>query len=192
MKFAKLGFAILLVTPFAVAAVPHQDSWGQNTTGQQETLADAAKRAQAEKKNQAKAPKVWDNDSIPDVPGNVNVVGPSSGGENPPAGDQGAKPQDNSQNAKPRDKGLVEADLAQARADLDSLKGDLDIAQRKYALDEQTYISDPNHEHNKDGAAALEDEKDEIAAKQQQIADAEKKIDDLQTQLSAAANSESK
>jgi chromosome segregation ATPase len=88
----------------------------------------------------------------------------------------------------PEQKAAMQSELADAKAKLDSLKGDLDIEQRKYALDEQTYISNPNHEMDKSGAANLQNEKDDIAAKQQEIADLQKKIEDLQAQAAAADN----
>jgi hypothetical protein len=197
MKIAQWGLVILLLSPLGSAAArqpqqappPDQSaSAGQSATAgqQQESLGDAARRAQEQKKNQPKAAKVWDNDTIPAVPGNVNVVGQSgeSAGAPPSAAPEaGQKP---SGPATPEQKAALESDLNAAKANLESLKTDLDIAQRKYTLDEQSYLSNPNHSEDKAGAAALQDEKDQIAAKQQEIADAQKKIDDLQAQVNAA------
>jgi hypothetical protein len=186
MKFGKLGLAVLLISGGAMVAVaqeaPAQD---QNAGGsQQESLADAARKAQADKKEPAATPKVWDNDSISSVPGNVSVVGQENSGA--PANQQAAGQNANAQT--PEQKAAMQSELADAKAKLDSLKGDLDIEQRKYALDEQTYISNPNHEMDKSGAANLQNEKDDIAAKQQEIADLQKKIEDLQAQAAAADN----
>ena len=180
MRLVKIGLVILLFSPLATAARPQQDS----SAGQQESLADAARRAQAQKKNQPQAAKVWDNDSIPTTNNNISVVGqqtPTEGGAPPsvaPASKTGSP-------VTPEQKAAMQADLSAAKAQLESLKTDLDIAQRKYALDEQTYLSNPNYT-DKAGAKALEEEKEQIADKQQQIADAQKKIDDFQAQADAA------
>ena len=91
----------------------------------------------------------------------------------------------------PEQKAAILADLKATKAQLESLKTDLDIAQRKYALDGQTYLSNPNYT-DKSGAQALDDEKEQIAAKQQEIAEAQKKVDDLQAQADALASGASK
>lgn len=195
MRIAQWGLMILLVSPLSSAAArPQQASSSDQpaASGQQESLADAARRAQEQKKSQPKAAKVWDNDTIPAVPGNVNVVGQSgesTGAQAPAAPEAGQKP---SGPATPEQKAAIESDLNSAKANLESLKTDLDIAQRKYAMDEQSYMGKPDYSKDKAGAAALKDEKDQIDAKQQEIADAQKKIDDLQAQLDAANSETSK
>jgi type I restriction-modification system DNA methylase subunit len=181
MRLRKFGLVLLLVSPLATAARPQQDS----ASGQQESLADAARRAQEQKKNQPQAAKVkvWDNDNIPATNNNISVVGqagPTEAGPAPPT------PPGSAQKAlTPEQKTALVADLSAGKAQLESLKTDLDIAQRKYALDEQTYLSNPNYT-DKTGAQALDDEKQQIAAKQQEIAEAQKKVDDLQAQVDAA------
>lgn len=194
MTFAKLGLALLLVSSGAAAAIAQEAPAPDQSAGaaQQESLADAARRAQAQKQEQPAAPKVWDNDSISSVPGNVSVVGQEGAGAG--ANDQNAQQAAGQNGAAPtpEQKAAIQSELSDAKAKLDSLKGDLDIAQRKYGLDEQTYISNPNHEMDKSGAAALQSEKDDIAAKQQEIADLQKKIEDMQAQASTPDNSNTK
>jgi len=179
---------ILLVSPLATAARPQQDS----SSSQQDTLAEAARRTQEQKKSQPPTAKVWDNDSIPSTNGNISVVGqasPSEGGtsaSNPPAPTQRTGGP-----VTPEQKAAILVNLKESKAQLESLKADLDITQRKYALDAQTYLSNPNYT-DKSGAQALDDEKEQIAAKQQEIAEAQKKVDDLQAQADALANASSK
>lgn len=197
MKIAPWALATLLVAPLGVIAAQQDNSSPSAqapTEQQQDSLAEAARRAQADKaqkKDESKTPKVWDNDSIPDVPGNISVVG-QSGGETPSTGEGEQKPPTPAAPATPEQKAAAQSDLDSAKAQLESLKTDLDIAQRKNTLDEQTYLSNPNHEQDKAGASTLQDEKDDIASKQQQIMDLEKKIEDLQGQLAAAGNDSSK
>ncbi len=200
MRIAKWGLVILLISPLGVASAQQQPpppSDQPAASGQQESLADAARRAQEQKKDQPKAAKVWDNDSIPSAPANISVVGQSGGSDNPAAaGNQPAKPAETGQQgnpaATPEKKADVEGQIIAAKDLLASLKNDLDIAQRKYSLDQQTYYGKTGYASDKEGTAALADEKSEIDAKQQEIADAQKKLDDLQAQLNAAGSKDSK
>ena len=91
----------------------------------------------------------------------------------------------------PEQKAAIESNLNTAKAKLESLKTDLEIATRKYALDEQMYMGKPDYQKDKEGGAALQAEKDDIAAKQQEIADEEKQIQDLQAEAAAAAKAPS-
>jgi hypothetical protein len=176
MRFFEYGLLILLVSPLATAAHSQQDS----SSATSESLADAARRAQARKQDQAKATKVWDNDNIPTSNSNISVVGQDGTTEQGSASAQ--KP---AGAVTPEQKAALAAELSSAKAQLESLKTDLDIAQRKYALDEQMYLSKPDYEKDKAGAQGLDDAKEQIAAKQQQIDDTQKKIDDLQAQVDA-------
>jgi hypothetical protein len=185
MRLARLGLVVLLVSPLATAARPQQGS----SSNEQESLADVARRAQTQKKNQPQATKVWNNDNIPTTNSNISVVGQSEGetaSSTPPP-----SPVKTGGPATAEQKAAIQADLKQAKAQLESLKADLDVAQRKYALDEQTHLSNPNYVDKSD-AQALDDEKEQIAAKQQEIADMQRKVDDLQAQVEAANSSASK
>jgi hypothetical protein len=180
MKVASWGLMLLLITPLpAAAARPQQDQ-------SEDPLVAAARRAREEKKDQPKATKVYDNDSLPSTPDGINVVGQESA----PAADSATT--ENPPAAKPADAAGIQSSLAEAKAQLDSLKTDLDIMQRKYALDEQMYLSKPEYSSDKAGTAAMQDEKDQIEAKQQAIADAEKKVADLQAKLDQAVSSKAK
>jgi type I restriction-modification system DNA methylase subunit len=198
MKIAYWGLGILLVMPLSGWA-------GQQQSTQQapaDPVAEAARRAREQKKDEAKTPHVWNNDDIPKTNG-VSVVGetPAAGadasagdaanGANPPAaaavapnGDSAAAP---GQPAASEKTGAIAAELVTAKEQLKSLQTDLDIAQRKYALDQQTYLSNPQHQDDVAGASQLKDEEDQIAAKQQEITDAQKKVDEIQARLAASA-----
>ncbi len=79
----------------------------------------------------------------------------------------------------------LQADTESAKREVESLKADLDILQRKYSLDQQSYYGNPDHASYKAGQAALDDEKGQIDAKQQEVADAQKRMDDMQAKLAA-------
>ena len=197
MKIAQWGLVILLVSPLASAAArqpqqaPPSDQSSSSSGQQDNSVAAAARRAQEQKKDQPKASAghVWDNDTIPATPGGVNVVGQSGESAGAPAAPEAG--QQPSAPATPEQKAALDSSLNSAKAKLESLKADLDIATRKYALDEQMYMGKPDYSKDKEGAAAMQTEKDDIAAKQQEIADEEKQIQDLQSQVDSA-NSGSK
>ena len=188
MFIAKWAPLILLLSLSGATAARQSQAQTPSASGQQQdSLAAAARRAREAKKDQAKPTKVWDNESLASVHGDISIVG------QPPAPPSNPAPAaaDKSAATNPRaaDKSALEADLSAAKANLEKLKVDLDLLQRKYALDQQTYYGKPEYSSDTDIAAALEDEKNQVASKQQEVTDAEKKVADLQTQLDAANKS---
>lgn len=168
MRIANWALIIALVLPVGVASAQQQE----------ESTAAAARRAQEQKKkNPPKSAKVWDNDNIQGKPGNVNVVGQTAA---PAAEQEAAAP------PTPEEQSALEGDVSAAKAQLQNLKTDLDILQRKYALDQRTYLGKTNYASDKAGAAALVDEKSQVDAKQAEVDAAQKKLDDLQSKLDAA------
>jgi len=189
MRIAQWALVTLLAAPLGGAAArqsqqaPPSDQ-SSSAEQQDNSVAAAARRAQEQKKEQPKAAKVWDNDTMPSNPGGINVVGSGEvGGAQQGAPEAGQKP---AAPVTPEQKAAIESNLSAAKAKLESLKTDLDIATRKYALDEQMYMGKPDYQKDKEGAAAMDAEKQDIEAKQQEIADAQKQIDDLQAQADAA------
>jgi hypothetical protein len=205
MKFAKLayglGLGILMVLP--AGAVSAQSSTPQSSAQSgSDPLAAAAKRAQDSKKDQSKPARVWDNDNIPKAGQEISVVGSNdaatSDGTNPATTDAAAgaaadgsaasanvtapAPADNAQAQADHD-AKVQAQLSNAKENLASLKTDLDLMQRTLVLDSQMYYGKPDYSNDRSGARKLADEQANIAAKQQAIDDAEKKIAELESQL---------
>jgi hypothetical protein len=209
MKSAWPGLAILLLLP--LNSVSARQPWPQQSQqDDSSSIADAARRAREQKREQPKPAKVWDNDSIPRKPGDVSVIGQSSpAAKNDDSAaatsDRAANPANESASATPgtapagavaksektdRDKlaaeiAAIESELAAAKAHLQTVKADLDILQRKFVLDSQTYYSKPNYVADKDGAASIDAEKAEVEAKQTEVADAQMKVDQLEAKLSA-------
>lgn len=197
MNMARLGFVMLVGLATATMAAAQQSSQAQapaqsssqtaqsNTSSSPESsLAAAARRAREERKQQpaAKTPRVWDNDNIPTIPSNLNVVGSADSDSNAQPADQAAAPA-----ATPVDKDAIGKDLAAAKDHLQSLQTDLDLLQRTYTLDQQSYYGKPDYSSDPDGAAKLKGEQTAIDAKQQEIEDAQKKIGDLQAQFNSAS-----
>lgn len=188
-----LGFTVLvaMAIPAGIAAArprPRQ---------QADPVADAARRAQAEKKSQPAPQTVWTNDNIPTTPGAVSIIGtadaPTTPGNiassipAPAAADNSSQPANNTSKAADTDskRAGIQTDLDAAKEQLKIVATDLDILTRKYALDSQMYHSKPDFASDTAGAAQLEDEQVEIDAKKQEVDDAQKKVDDLQAQFDA-------
>jgi hypothetical protein len=233
MKSAWPGLAILLLLPVnSVFARPPQPQ--QYHEEDPSNVADAARRARDQKKEQSKSTKVWDNDSIPKTPGAVSVVGQAPAaaeGDDSAAGagtkdaakdatpgaegaDNAAKPANESGSATPapaatseagggaasagaadeKAKGgeaspevaAIQSDIAAAKAQLQTAKADLDILQRKFNLDSQTYYGKPDYAADREGGATIDAEKGQVDAKQQEVADAQMKVDQLEAKLSNA------
>jgi hypothetical protein len=179
MRIARWALTTVLLTPLVAPAASAQ--------APDDSLAAAARRAQDQKKSQPKAAKVYDNSNLPTT-GPLNVVG-----QEPATGSSTASttaPSAPAADAKPAPTAAeiaqMNSDLATAKLRLADLKADLDVAQRKYALDQQTYYGKPNFVADKAGAAALAGEKSDIDAKAEAVALADKLLAEAQTKVDEA------
>ena len=197
MKIAHWGLGILLVMPMGIAAgqaqPPSQEAPAPAPT---DALASAAKQAREAKKDQTKPARVWNDDTIPKSNDAISVVGktPAEDGDNAAAatGDSAnaAAAANNSAGAGGGAaagallRGALETSVQNAKEKLATIKVDLDILQRTYTLDSQMYYIKPDYASDTEGAAKLKDEQDQIAAKQQEMDEEQKKIDDMEAELS--------
>jgi hypothetical protein len=180
VKTSPWAIAILLVAPVgSLAAQSQQDQSAPSASQQQESLADAARRIREQKKEHPKPTKVWDNSNLPSDSG-ISVVGKEGDGTGAPQSQTNAN---NSAAPAKGDRAAIQAHYDEAKKELESLKTDLDLAQRKYILDDQMFRSEPNFNSDKEGAAGIKDEKDQVDAKHEAVTDAQKKLDNLQAQL---------
>jgi hypothetical protein len=195
MKIAHWGLGILLVMPMGIAAgqaQPASQDAQAPAPAPTDSLAAAAKQAREAKKDQPKPARVWNDDTIPKSNAAISVVGqtpsdndgvaaaPSDAAGAPPtaAGAGGGAA------AGGNDRKALESSIANAKEKLATVKVDLDLLQRTYTLDSQMYYIKPDYASDADGAAKLKDEQDQIAAKQQEMDDVQKRIDDLNAELS--------
>jgi hypothetical protein len=197
MKIAHWGLGILLVMPMGIAVgqaqPPSQDAQAPSPAPT-DSLAAAAKQAREAKKDQPKPARVWNDDTIPKSNAAISVVGqtPDDNGAAAAApGDAAAAPPPAAANGAGGgaatgggDRKALEGSIANAKEKLATIKVDLDLLQRTYTLDSQMYYIKPDYASDTDGAAKLKDEQDQIAAKQQEMDDEQKKIDDLNAELS--------
>jgi hypothetical protein len=180
--------------PSQPAQQTQQASGRQQSQKQEDALAEAARRTRENKAQQPKATKVFDNDNLPKE-GSISVIGEGKAAGNETA--TSPKPEsptaEGAGESKPAGGGTTGADeqqkaklgkeLADAKEHLQSEMTDLDLATRKLALDQQSYYGKPNFAADETGAAALKIEEAVVASKKQEVADAQKKVDDLTEKL---------
>jgi hypothetical protein len=196
MKIAHWGLGILLVMPIGIAAgqaqPPSQEAPAPAPT---DALAAAAKQAREAKKDQTKPTRVWDDDSVPKSNNAISVVGktPADDSDNAAAATGDAANAAAAANgaagtggaaAGAGNRGALETSIQNAKEKLATTKVDLDLLQRTFTLDSQMYYVKPDYASDTEGAAKLKDEQDQIAAKQQEMDEAQKKIDDMEAEVS--------
>jgi hypothetical protein len=156
----------------------------------QDSVVDAAKKAQAEKKSAPKAKLVIDNDNLDTLKGTINVVGQ----EPAPAGDTtktaaGDKPAKDMQKAS-ADKASVkdEAYWRQRFADANKKLADdaheLDILQREFNLKQEQFYTDPmaslkqqySRQDINDSRSKIDDKTAAVAKDKQDIANLEDEL----------------
>jgi hypothetical protein len=115
----------------------------------EDSVADAARKAQAEKKASAKPAMVFTNDNLDTIKGDISVVGeapapPEKTKTAAPADDK-KKPAAEGEQAPPaKGEDYWRQKFADARKKQEDDAHELDILQREYNLKEQQYYSDPN------------------------------------------------
>lgn len=169
---------LLLACPAYLSAQQDQDS-----------VADAARKAQAEKKNAPKAKMTIDNDNLGTLTGTVSVVGE----EPAPPEDQTKKPGVDDKSPKtgaPGDKPPVKDEaywrdkFASANKKLADDEHELDILQREYNLKQEQFYTDPmaslKQEYSRQD---LNDQKAKIDDKTAVVAQDKADLDNLQDEL---------
>ncbi len=158
-----------------------------------QSVAEASRRARAQKKNTEKPPKVITDDTLvvkkgdvqnataeqPKMPGTPETPAqPAVAGAANAQGGASANPQ-GSKNASEEEKSR--ATLKQRVALKEKIKdaqSDLDLLQREYQLDQDSYYSSPDYAKNTSG-------KEKLDAMKQQIANKQQDLDRLKAELAA-------
>jgi hypothetical protein len=198
MKIAHWGLGILLVMPMGIAAgqaqPPAQDAQAPAPT---DSLAAAAKAAREAKKDQPKPARVWNDDTIPKSKDSISVVGKTPADDSANAAAATGDAADAAANGTAGGsagaaggaavvgdvRGALENAIQNAKEKLATIKVDLDLLQRTYTLDAQMYYIKPDYASDTAGAAKLQDEQDRIAAKQHEMDEQQKLIDDMEADL---------
>jgi chromosome segregation ATPase len=149
---------------------------------QEQSVAEAARKAREKKKDAPKAAKVFTNDNLPQG-GTVSVVGGAA-----PAPEAAKEGGEKAAEGEPKDPAKDEAGwrarFADMRTKIRQAEKELDILQREFNLIQQQYYSDPNkalreqlerkeiNEHRK----KIEDKQAELRQLRQQLADLEDEL----------------
>jgi len=173
---AALGIA-LLCSPLSISAGQSQDS-----------VAEAARKAQSGKKSSVKPKMVIDNDNLGTLTGVINVVGPApapSADQSKTAAADKAKPETGK--AEEKDENYWRKQFAEANKKLADDAHELDILQREYNLKQQQYYSDPNTAMKEQfDRKDLTDTKQSIDEKTAAVAKDKQDISDLEDSLRQA------
>lgn len=145
----------------------------------QDSVAEAARRSRAQKKNSEKPAKVVTDETLEVKKGDVQSAAteqlrmPGAPAQPAPAN----APSSAAQNEKtaPEDEKLAK-ELAALKEQIKQALSDVDLAKRAQALQQDTYFSNPDYVHDTAGKAKLD-------AIKQQIADSQQVLDRLKAQL---------
>lgn len=145
------------------------------------SVAEAARRARQQKQDAAKPPHVIDNDSIPSSPA-ARSDAPASAA--PSADSNSPKPPEASSASSEAAKSEGEkSDDEKKKAEVDALKqeiadklGKVNLQQREIALAQDTYNSNPDHEHDKAGKDNLDSMQSDLAQLQAQLTELQAKL----------------
>lgn len=177
-RFVPLCLALSLVIS---ASVLPTMALGQSQDSQSESVAEAARRAREQKKDKAavKPAQVVTEDTLKPALPSAQAAENSS---NTPAGQPvpASTPEDEQQRAK-------------SSAELDGLKRQvaeaqkaLDLVKREFALQQDTFYSNPDHDRDTAGKAKLDDMKQQIEDKQQEVDGLKARLAELQESPAAA------
>lgn len=185
--FRRISLRLALPALLAVALLPAA-ALAQSQDSQ--SVAEAARKAREQKKKNAEKPaKLITDETLnvqkgdvqsavaeqPRIPGTPETpTQPAAGAAADSSAAQGAK------NAS--DEKEIAKERAALKAQIKDAESDVDLLKRELALEQDTYFSNPDYVHNTAGKAKLDDLKQQISDKQQEL-------DRLKTRLAALPES---
>jgi hypothetical protein len=154
----------------------------------QDSVAEAARRSRAQKKNSEKPAKVVTDETLEVKKGDVQSAAAEQprmpGAPETPAQPAPANaPSSAGQNEKmaPEDEKRAK-DIAVLKEQIKQAQSDLDLGKRELALDQDTYFSNPDYVHDTAGKAKLDAIKQQIADRQQVLDRLKARLAELQPQ----------
>lgn len=180
---ALLGAGVCL--PIATLA-QSQDAQAQQSASSDASVAAAARRARDQKKNAAKSSKVITDDDLDrhefkPGQGGFNVMAPPQMETQPPSAEAVAaadKAADKASEEEAKEVAAQDADIARLKLQVTQGEKDLDVLRRQLALDQESYLSKTDYAHDTAGKSNLDNEK-------QQINDRQEEVERLKTRLAA-------
>ncbi len=171
-------------SPASSSATPTQSS--ASASAPQDSIAEAARKAQERKKEEHQTPRVFTNDNLP-TSGGISTVGqapaPAAPGSATPGGKQPGSPAASSGN----DEAKWRETFAALRHKLEQDQQNLDLAQRELGTLNTQFYGDPNKQLQQQLTRSDIDKKTaEIDKAKGQVAADQKAIDDAQNDLRAS------
>jgi hypothetical protein len=186
-----IAFSLLSVLSLDLAAQNPQDS----------SVADAARQAREQKKSASKPAKVITNDTLPVAPLEDSTTSPGQPASSPDAITRPMKSPEtepatstaaSSEASGPEP--AAEARDLQSKPEVAALKQQLaeeqrqvDLLLRLYALDQDAFLSNPDHAKDPQSKAKIEAQQEEIHAKVAEVARLKAKLDAIAPGQSAKA-----
>jgi hypothetical protein len=192
MKTQNLIRSIWLGSILALsAAVLAPILYAQSQDNSSQSVAEAARKAKEQKKASTKDAKVITDDTIRLRPASADTGAPPAGTvvTSAPAGEVSVpSPADSSAAiapaqpappADPKKKEEQNAEVAKAKELLAQVQAELDVLKREFALDSDTYFSNPDNSRDTAGKAKLDNLQKMIGDKQVSVEELKRQLADL-------------
>ena len=182
----------VIVAVTAVAIVPVAFSQSQDS----QSVADAARHAREKKKDTAKPAKVITDETLDvkkgDVQSAVAEEAKIAGAPDSKAQGAAGSPNATSANAASKDekREKLKKQLTELKEQIKQSLMDLDLLQRENRLDQDAYYSQPNYGSDTTGKQKLDDEKQQISNKQEEVTRLKAKLADLQREMGESPSSQ--
>jgi len=157
-----------------------------------ESVAEAARKAREKKKDATKPAKVITDETLDVKKGDVQsavaeepkIAGaPDTKGQTTPGAPPNAV-------AKDEKKDRLKKELTDLKEQVKQSLMDLDLLQRENRLDQDAYYSQPNYGSDTAGKQKLDDEKQQISSKQDEVSRLKAKLADLQREMGESSSSQ--
>jgi BMFP domain-containing protein YqiC len=187
----RMAFAVALAASLLPAAAFCQSQDSQS-------VAEAARRAREKKKDAAKPAKVITDDTLDVKKGDVQsataevpkIPGAPDANAQPPASGNAANAS-TANAATPAASEKQKKELDDAKEQLKQALSDLDLLQRENRLDQDAYYSKPDYASDAAGKQKLDDEKQAISDKRDEVERLKAKVADLQKSLNSSSSAPS-
>jgi hypothetical protein len=159
-----------------------------------QSVAEAARRARAQKKNSEKPAKVITDETLDVKKGDVQSAAaeqlripgtPETPAQPTPANETSSAAR--SEKKTSEDEKLAK-ELAALKEQIKQAQSDLDLAQREQSLQQDTYFSNTDYIHDTAGKAKLDALKQQVSDKQQELDRLKARLAELQPSLSGPAS----
>ena len=182
-RFISLRLAVSVV--LASALLP-----GAGFAQSQDSVAEAARRSRAQKKNSEKPPKVVTDETLEVKKGDVQSAAAEQlrmpGTPVTPAAPANAPSTAAPSEKKGSEDEKLAKELAALKEQIKQAQSDLDLVKREQALQQDTYFSNPDYARDNAGKAKLDAIKQQISDKQQELDRLKARLAELQPQGDSA------